>query len=165
MHWIDDLQRVSAALRERPALVRRFQKIDVAEPSVDDAIEIMRGLKPYFEDYHKLKYSNDAIKSAVELSAKYIHDRKLPDKAIDVIDEAGASQMLVEAAKRRKRITVKEIEATIATMARIPPKTVTKSDAEVLSNLERDLKRLVFGQDKAIGSLSSAIKLARAGTA
>ena len=145
------------------ALVRRFQKIDVSEPTIDDAIEIMRGLKPYFEDYHKLKYSNDAIKSAVELSAKYIHDRKLPDKAIDVIDEAGASQMLVEASKRRKRITVKEIEATIATMARIPPKTVTKSDAEVLSNLQRDMKRMVFGQDSAIDSLSSAIKLARAG--
>ena len=145
------------------ALVRRFQKIDVNEPSIEDAIEIMRGLKPYFEEYHKLKYTNDAIRSAVELSAKYIHDRKLPDKAIDVVDEAGAAQMLVEESKRRKKISVKEIEATIATMARIPPKTVTKSDAEVLGNLERDLKRLVFGQDKAIESLSSAIKLARAG--
>jgi ATP-dependent Clp protease ATP-binding subunit ClpA len=145
------------------ALVRRFQKIDVNEPSIEDAIEIMRGLKPYFEEYHKLKYTNEAIKSAVELSAKYIHDRKLPDKAIDVVDEAGAAQMLVEESKRRKKISVKEIEATIATMARIPPKTVTKSDAEVLGNLERDLKRLVFGQDKAIESLSSAIKLARAG--
>jgi ATP-dependent Clp protease ATP-binding subunit ClpA len=123
----------------------------------------MRGLKPYFEEYHKLKYTNEAIRSAVELSAKYIHDRKLPDKAIDVVDEAGAAQMLVEEGKRRKKISVKEIEATIATMARIPPKTVTKSDAEVLANLERDLKRLVFGQDKAIESLSSAIKLARAG--
>ncbi len=145
------------------ALVRRFQKIDVNEPTIEDAIEIMRGLKPYFEEYHKLKYTNEAIKSAVELSAKYIHDRKLPDKAIDVVDEAGAAQMLVEESKRRKKISVKEIEATIATMARIPPKTVTKSDAEVLSNLERDLKRLVFGQDNAIQSLSSAIKLARAG--
>ena len=145
------------------ALVRRFQKIDVNEPSIEDAIEIMRGLQPYFEEYHKLKFTNDAIKSAVELSAKYIHDRKLPDKAIDVVDEAGAAQMLVEESKRRKKISVKEIEATIATMARIPPKTVTKSDAEVLGNLERDLKRLVFGQDKAIESLSSAIKLARAG--
>ena len=145
------------------ALVRRFQKIDVEEPSVDDAIEILRGLKPYFEDYHKLKYSKEAIKSAVELSAKYIHDRKLPDKAIDVIDEAGASQMLVEESKRRKKINVSEIEATIATMARIPPKTVSKSDAEVLTNLTRDLKRLVFGQDKAIESLTAAIKLARAG--
>jgi ATP-dependent Clp protease ATP-binding subunit ClpA len=145
------------------ALVRRFQKIDVKEPTVEDSIEILKGLKPYFEEFHKLKYTNEAIKSAVELSAKYIHDRKLPDKAIDVIDETGASQMLVPEAKRKKKITVKEVEATVATMARIPPKTITKSDAEVLGNLEKDLKRLVFGQDKAIESLSSAIKLARAG--
>ncbi|MGL4397431.1 MAG: ATP-dependent Clp protease ATP-binding subunit ClpA [Hyphomicrobium sp.] len=145
------------------ALVRRFQKIDVKEPTVEDTIEILKGLKTVFENYHKLKYTNEAIKAAVELSAKYIHDRKLPDKAIDVIDETGASQMLVPEAKRKKKITVKEIEATVATMARIPPKTVTKSDAEVLANLERDLKRLVFGQDAAIGALSSAIKLARAG--
>ncbi len=145
------------------ALVRRFQKIDVKEPSVADAIEILKGLKPYFEEFHKLKYTNEAVKAAVELSAKYIHDRKLPDKAIDVIDETGASQMLVPEGKRKKRITTKEIEATVATMARIPPKTVTKSDAEVLSNLEKDMKRLVFGQDAAITSLAAAIKLARAG--
>ncbi|MGB4866416.1 MAG: ATP-dependent Clp protease ATP-binding subunit ClpA, partial [Hyphomicrobium sp.] len=145
------------------ALVRRFQKIDVKEPTVEDTIEILKGLKTVFEDYHKLKYTNEAIKAAVELSAKYIHDRKLPDKAIDVIDETGASQMLVPEGKRKKKITTKEIEATVATMARIPPKTVTKSDAEVIGNLERDLKRLVFGQDVAIGALSSAIKLARAG--
>ena len=145
------------------ALVRRFQKIDVKEPTVEDTIEILKGLKSVFEDYHKLKYTNEAIKAAVELSAKYIHDRKLPDKAIDVIDESGASQMLVPEGKRKKKITVKEIEATVATMARIPPKTVTKSDAEVLGNLERDLKRLVFGQDNAINALTSAIKLARAG--
>ncbi len=145
------------------ALVRRFQKIDVKEPSVEDTIEILKGLKPYFESFHKLKYTNDAIKTAVELSAKYIHDRKLPDKAIDVIDETGASQMLVVEAKRKKKITVKEIEATVATMARIPPKTVTKSDAEVLINLQKDLKRVVFGQDKAIEALASAIKLSRAG--
>ncbi|MGE5266733.1 MAG: ATP-dependent Clp protease ATP-binding subunit ClpA [Deltaproteobacteria bacterium] len=145
------------------ALVRRFQKIDVNEPTVADAIEILKGLKPYFEEYHKLKYTNDAIKAAVELAARYIHDRKLPDKAIDVIDETGAAQMLVTETKRKKKITVKEIEATIATMARIPPKTVSKSDADVLHNLEKDLKRLVFGQDKAITALSSAIKLARAG--
>jgi ATP-dependent Clp protease ATP-binding subunit ClpA len=145
------------------ALVRRFQKIDVNEPTVADAIEILKGLKPYFEEYHKLKYTNDAIKAAVELAARYIHDRKLPDKAIDVIDETGAAQMLVTEAKRKKKITVKEIEATIATMARIPPKTVSKSDADVLHNLEKDLKRLVFGQDKAITALASAIKLARAG--
>lgn len=145
------------------ALVRRFQKIDVNEPTVEDAIEILKGLKPVFEGYHKLKYTNEAIKAAVELSAKYINDRKLPDKAIDVIDETGASQMLLPEGKRKRKITVKEIEATVATMARIPPKTVTKSDAEVLGNLERDLKRLVFGQDKAIEALSGAIKLARAG--
>ena len=145
------------------ALVRRFQKIDVKEPTIEDTIEILKGLKSVFEDYHRIKYTNEAIKAAVELSAKYIHDRKLPDKAIDVIDETGASQMLVPEGKRKRKITVKEIEATVATMARIPPKTVTKSDAEVLGNLERDLKRLVFGQDKAIEALTSAIKLARAG--
>src|SRR5512139_948893 len=145
------------------ALVRRFQKIDVNEPSVPDAIEILKGLKPYFEEYHKLKYTNDAIKAAVELAARYIHDRKLPDKAIDVIDETGAAQMLVTEGKRKKKITVKEIEATIATMARIPPKSVSKSDADILVNLEKDMKRLVFGQDKAIESLSASIKLARAG--
>ena len=145
------------------ALVRRFQKIDVKEPSVADAIEIMKGLKPYFEEFHKVKYTGQAIKSAVELSARYINDRKLPDKAIDVIDETGASQMLLPEGKRKKTIGIREVEATVATMARIPPKTVTKSDAEVLQNISRDLKRLVFGQDKAIDALSSAIKLARAG--
>ena len=145
------------------ALVRRFQKIDIKEPTVEDSIEILKGLKPYFEEYHKLKYTNDAIKAAVELSAKYINDRKLPDKAIDVIDETGASQMLVPEAKRKKKIGVKEVEATVATMARIPPKTITKSDAEVLAAIDKDLKRLVFGQDKAIEALASAIKLSRAG--
>src|SRR6202162_3402800 len=145
------------------ALVRRFQKIDVNEPSIPDAIEILKGLKPYFEDYHRIRYTNDAIKTAVELSARYIHDRKLPDKAIDVIDETGASQMLLPESKRRKTIGIKEIETTIATMARIPPKAVSKDDAEVLSNLENSLKQVVYGQDKAIGALTSAIKLARAG--
>ena len=145
------------------ALVRRFQKIDIKEPTVEDSIEILKGLKPYFEKFHKLKYTNEAIEAAVQLSARYIHDRKLPDKAIDVIDETGASQMLVPEGKRKKKITVKEVEATVATMARIPPKTVTKSDAEVLANLEKDLKRVVFGQDKAIEALASAIKLSRAG--
>ena len=145
------------------ALVRRFQKIDVAEPTIEDAIEIMKGLKPYFEDFHNIKYTNQAIKSAVELSAKYIHDRKLPDKAIDVIDETGASQMLLAPSKRKRTIGVKEVEATIATMARIPPKTVSKSDTELLRNLEGDLKRVVFGQEQAIHALSAAIKLARAG--
>src|SRR6476620_77622 len=145
------------------ALVRRFQKIDVNEPSVPDAIEILKGLKPYFEDYHKLKYTNEAIKASVELSARYIHDRKLPDKAIDVIDETGASQMLLPERQRRKTIGVKEIEVTIATMARIPPKTVSKDDAEVLIHLEETLKRVVYGQDKPIEALAASIKLARAG--
>nr|MEC9417995.1 AAA family ATPase [Pseudomonadota bacterium] len=145
------------------ALVRRFQKIDVNEPSIPDAIDILKGLKPYFEDFHKVRYTNDAIKVAVELSAKYISDRKLPDKAIDVLDETGASQMLVPEARRRKTIGVKEIENTIATMARIPPKSVSKDDAEILENLGKDLKRVVYGQDEAIGTLASAIKLARAG--
>ncbi len=145
------------------ALVRRFQKIDVTEPSVADAVEIMKGLKPYFEDFHNIKYTDQALKAAVELSAKYIHDRKLPDKAIDVIDETGASQMLVAPAKRKRTIDVPEVEATVATMARIPPKTVSKSDTELLRNLENDLKRVVFGQDRAIHALSAAIKLARAG--
>ena len=145
------------------ARVRRFQKIDVNEPTVLDAIGILKGLKPYFEDYHKLKYTNEAIKAAVELSARYIHDRKLPDKAIDVIDESGAAQMLVPESRRKKTIGLKEIETTIATMARIPPKTVSKNDAEVLRHLEATLKRVVYGQDRAIDALSSSIKLARAG--
>ncbi|HTT46369.1 MAG TPA: ATP-dependent Clp protease ATP-binding subunit ClpA [Pseudolabrys sp.] len=145
------------------ALVRRFQKIDVNEPSVADTIEILKGLKPYFEDYHKLKYTNEAIKAAVELSSRYIHDRKLPDKAIDVIDESGAAQMLLPESRRKKTIGLKEIETTISTMARIPPKTVSKDDAEVLKHLEQTLKTTVYGQDKAIESLSASIKLARAG--
>ena len=145
------------------ALVRRFQKIDVNEPTIPDAIEILKGLKPYFEDYHKLKYTSDAIKAAVELSARYIHDRKLPDKAIDVIDESGAAQMLLPENRRKRTIGLKEIETTIATMARIPPKAVSKDDAEVLRNLQETLKRVVYGQDKAIEALSASIKLARAG--
>ncbi len=145
------------------ALVRRFQKIDVPEPTIPDAIEIVKGLRPYFEEYHKLKYSDEALKAAVELSARYINDRKLPDKAIDVIDETGASQMLLAEGDRKTLIDVPEIEATIATMARIPPKSVSKSDAELLANLENNLKTVVFGQDAAIAALSSAIKLARAG--
>src|SRR3981189_540732 len=145
------------------ALVRRFQKIDINEPTVEDAIAILKGLKPYFEDYHRLKYTNEAIEAAVQLSSRYIHDRKLPDKAIDVIDESGAAQMLVSENKRKKTIGIKEIETTIATMARIPPKSVSKDDAEVLKHLETTLKRVVFGQDKAIEALSASIKLARAG--
>ena len=145
------------------ALVRRFQKIDVNEPTVPETIDILKGLKGYFEDYHSVKFSNDAIKSAVELSARYIHDRKLPDKAIDVIDETGAAQQLLPVSRRRKTISSKEIETTIATMARIPPKTVSKDDKEVLASLETNLKRMVYGQGQAIDALTSQIKLARAG--
>ncbi len=145
------------------ALVRRFQKIDINEPSIPDAIEILKGLKPYFEDYHKLTYTDAAIKAAVELSARYINDRKLPDKAIDVIDETGASQMLVAESERKTVIDVNEIETTVASIARIPPKTVSKSDSRMLANLEMNLKRVVFGQDSAIEVLSNSIKLARAG--
>ncbi len=145
------------------ALSRRFQKIDVNEPSVPDAIKILMGLKPHFEDHHDLRYTNDAIKSAVELAARYIHDRKLPDSAIDVIDEAGAAQHLLAEGKRRKSLGVKEIEAVVAKIARIPAKSVSKDDAETLRDLEKTLKRVVFGQDKAVEALCSAIKLARAG--
>lgn len=145
------------------ALVRRFQKIDVNEPSIPDTVDILKGLKPYFEEHHEVRYTNDAIRTAVELSARYINDRKLPDKAIDVIDESGASQKLMPESRRKKLIGVKEIESTIATMARIPPKSVSRDDAEVLQHLETNLKRVVFGQEQAIEALSSAIKLARAG--
>jgi ATP-dependent Clp protease ATP-binding subunit ClpA len=145
------------------ALLRRFQKIDVNEPSIEDTVKILMGLRPSYEEHHKLKYTPEAIKAAVELSARYINDRKLPDKAIDVIDESGASQMLVPLAKRKKTIGVKEIEAVIATMARIPPKSVSTDDKKALGTLEADLKRVVFGQDKAIERVASAIKLARAG--
>ena len=145
------------------ALVRRFQKIDVNEPSIEDAWKILKGLKPYYEEFHKVRFTEDAIRSAVELSARYMSDRKLPDKAIDVIDESGASQMLLTENKRKSVIGVKEIEETVATMARIPPKTVSKNDAEVLKDLGVNLKRVVFGQDKAIDALTAAIKLARAG--
>ena len=145
------------------ALARRFQKIDVNEPNVEDTIKILMGLKPYFEEHHDLRYTHDAIRSAVELAARYIHDRKLPDKAIDVIDEAGAAQHLLPDSKRRKTITPKEIEAVVAKIARIPPKNVSKDDAEILRDLEKTLKRVVFGQEKAVEALCSAIKLARAG--
>ncbi len=145
------------------ALARRFQKIDVNEPTIEDAFKILKGLKPYFEDHHDVRYTADAIRSAVDLSARYIHDRKLPDKAIDVIDEAGAAQHLLPESRRRKTITSKEIEAVVAKIARIPPKSVSKDDAEVLKDLEAALKRVVFGQDAAIGALASAIKLSRAG--
>jgi len=145
------------------ALLRRFQKIDVNEPTIEDTIKIIAGLRSSFEGHHGVRYTPDAIKSAVELSARYIHDRKLPDKAIDVIDEVGAMQMLVPPSRRKKTITTKEIEAVVATMARIPPKSVSTDDKRVLETLEADLKRVVFGQDLAIEKLASAIKLSRAG--
>ncbi|KXV19217.1 Clp protease ClpA [Acetobacter malorum] len=145
------------------ALVRRFQKIDVPEPSVDDAVKILRGLKSSYEKHHKVRYTDDAIRGAVELSAKYIHDRKLPDKAIDVIDEVGASRMLQPEGRRRKTVNLKDVEDIIARIARIPPKSISADDKEVLRSLERDLKGMVFGQDQAIDTLSAAIKLSRAG--
>ncbi|MFM1961002.1 MAG: ATP-dependent Clp protease ATP-binding subunit ClpA [Pseudomonadota bacterium] len=145
------------------ALVRRFQKIDVNEPTIEDSIKILKGLKTYYEKFHKLRYTNDALKAAVELSARYISDRKLPDKAIDIIDEAGASQMLLPESRRKKVIGLKEVEAVVAKIARIPPKSVSKSDTEALLQLESDLKRAVYGQDDAIEQLSAAMKMARAG--
>ena len=145
------------------ALVRRFQKIDVNEPSMEDAIKILRGLKTNYEKHHKVRYTEEAIRGAVELSAKYINDRKLPDKAIDVIDEVGASRMLQPEGKRRKLVTLRDVEEVVAKIARIPPKSVSADDKETLRNLERDLKAMVFGQDKAIEALAAAIKLSRAG--
>src|SRR3982074_3529353 len=145
------------------ALVRRFQKIDVNEPSVEDTVKILRGLKTNYEKHHKVRYTDEAIRAAVELSAKYINDRKLPDKAIDVIDEVGASRMRLPEHKRRKTVTLKDVEEIVAKIARIPPKSVSADDKETLRNLERDLKSMVFGQDRAIEALSAAIKLSRAG--
>lgn len=145
------------------ALARRFQKIDVTEPSLEDTVKILKGLKPYYEEHHKVRYTADAIRTAVDLSARYINDRKLPDKAIDVIDEVGAAQMLVPESRRKKTIGVKDVEAVVAKIARIPPKQVSRDDREALKNLESDLQMVVYGQDKAIAALSSAIKLSRAG--
>ena len=145
------------------ALVRRFQKIDVHEPSIADTIKIMMGLKPYYEEHHKVRYTGDAIKTAVELSARYINDRKLPDKAIDVIDEVGASQMLLAPSKRKKTISVRDVENVVAKIARIPSKQISRDDRESLRNLNEELKSVVFGQDDAIEALASAVKLSRAG--
>jgi ATP-dependent Clp protease ATP-binding subunit ClpA len=145
------------------ALVRRFQKIDVNEPSIEDAVKILRGIKPNYEKHHDIRFTEQAIRAAVELSARYINDRKLPDSAIDVIDESGAAQALLSPSKRKKTIGVKDIEAVVAKIARIPPKTINRDDKAALENLERDLKTMVFGQDDAITALSGAIKLARAG--
>ena len=145
------------------ALVRRFQKIDVNEPNIEDTVKILRGLKANYEQHHKVVYTEEAIRAAVELSAKYIHDRKLPDKAIDVIDEVGASRMLLPEDKRRKTVTLKDVEEIVAKIARIPPKSVSADDKETLRTLERDIKNMVFGQDNAVEALAAAIKLSRAG--
>ncbi|NNE41116.1 MAG: ATP-dependent Clp protease ATP-binding subunit ClpA [Marinicaulis sp.] len=145
------------------ALARRFQKIDVVEPTKNDTIKILDGLKPYFEEHHKVTYTDEAIEAAAELSSKYMTDRKLPDKAIDVIDEAGARQMLFPEDERKKTIDAPEIEEVVAKMARIPPKSVSKTDTDRLRKLGEDLRRVVFGQDEAIDQLAAAIKLSRAG--
>nr|WP_250646669.1 ATP-dependent Clp protease ATP-binding subunit ClpA [Pseudemcibacter aquimaris] len=145
------------------ALLRRFQKIDVVEPTPHEAKEILKGIKKYFEEHHNVKYSDEVIETAVDLSVRHINERKLPDKAIDVIDEVGASQMLLPEPKRKKNITVSDVENVVSKMARIPPKSVSKDDKSVLSTLNKDLKRVVFGQDRAIEVLSDAIKLSRAG--
>ena len=145
------------------ALVRRFQKIDVNEPSVDEAVKILRGLKPYYEEHHGVRYTAEAIRTAVELASRYINDRRLPDKAIDVIDEVGASQRLLPESKRRKTVGVKDVEGVVAKIARIPPKNVSRGDKTILESLERDLKTVVFGQDRAIAAVATAIKMARAG--
>ncbi|NBQ85084.1 MAG: AAA family ATPase, partial [Methylophilaceae bacterium] len=145
------------------ALSRRFQKVDVEEPSVAETVEILKGLKSRFEKHHSVKYTAAALNTAAELSAKYINDRHLPDKAIDVIDEAGAAQRILPKSKQKKVIGDKEIEDIIAKIARIPPKNISSDDRNALKTLERDLKAVVFGQDKAIESLSSAIKMARSG--
>ncbi len=145
------------------ALARRFQKIDVGEPSEDEAVKILQGLKSRFEDHHDVRYTNQALRSAVELTHRYINDRHLPDKAIDIIDEAGARQRLLPASKRRKTIGVSDIEEIVAKIARIPPKAVSTSDRDVLKNLERDLKMVVFGQNAAIEGLAAAIKMSRSG--
>ena len=145
------------------ALVRRFQKIDVAEPTIPDTIKILNGLKSRYEDHHKVRFTGAALKTAVDLSARYINDRKLPDKAIDVIDEAAAAQNLLPPSRRRQTIGQKEIEATVATMARVPSKHVSRDDKTVLASLETDLRRMVYGQDPAITAVASAIKLSRAG--
>ena len=145
------------------ALARRFQKIDVPEPTVEETVQILEGLKSRFEQHHDVKFTKAALRAAAELAARYINDRHLPDKAIDVIDEAGANQRMQPVSKRKKTIGVKEIEAVVAKIARIPPKSVSASDRESLKNLERDLKLMIYGQDEAISTLASAIKMARSG--
>ncbi|WP_394127269.1 ATP-dependent Clp protease ATP-binding subunit ClpA [Vibrio hepatarius] len=156
-------QEYSTIFEKERALSRRFQKIDVVEPSLDDTTKILIGLKPKYEAHHEVRYTNKALRAAVELSAKYINERHLPDKAIDVIDEAGARSRLAPASRRKKTVGVADIEAMVAKMARIPEKSVSSSDKEILQNLDQKMKMLVFGQDDAIDVLSEAIKLTRAG--
>ncbi|MCH7894233.1 MAG: ATP-dependent Clp protease ATP-binding subunit ClpA [Proteobacteria bacterium] len=147
------------------ALARRFQKVEIAEPTVDETVAILKGLKSRFEEHHGVKYPDDALRAAAELSARHINDRRLPDKAIDVIDEAGAKIRLLEAEQRPDNVSVELMEEIVARMARIPPRSVSASDRNLLKNLERDMKLVIFGQDAAIGSLASAIKMARSGLA
>ena len=156
-------QEYSQVFEKDHALARRFQKIDVVEPSIDDTTKILMGLKPRYEEHHHVRYTNKALRAAAELAAKYINDRHLPDKAIDVIDEVGASQHLLPPSKRKKVINVPDIEAIVAKIARIPEKSVSSSDRDTLRNLERNLKMVVFGQDKAIEVLTDAIRLSRSG--
>ncbi|MCF7481856.1 ATP-dependent Clp protease ATP-binding subunit ClpA [Vibrio sp. J1-1] len=156
-------QEYSNIFEKERALSRRFQKIDIVEPSLDDTTKILMGLKPKYEAHHEVRYTNKALRAAVELSAKYINERHLPDKAIDVIDEAGACSRLAPASRRKKTVGVADIEAMVAKMARIPEKSVSSSDKDILKNLDRKMKMLVFGQDNAIDALSEAIKLTRAG--
>ncbi|MGB1800863.1 MAG: AAA family ATPase, partial [Gammaproteobacteria bacterium] len=145
------------------ALARRFQKIDVEEPSIDETIKILEGLKSRFEDHHHIRFTHQALRTAAELTERYINDRHLPDKAIDIIDEAGAAQQLLPTSKRKKTVGVHDIENIIAKIARIPAKNVSTSDKDVIKNLERNLKMVVFGQDEAIDTLSNAIKMSRSG--
>ena len=145
------------------ALARRFQKIDIVEPSIDETVQILFGIKTRFEEHHNVRYDDDALQAAAELSGKHINDRQLPDKAIDVIDEAGANRRLQPEAERREVVDVELVQNIVAKMARIPPQTVSASDRDVLSHLERDLKLVIFGQDRAIGALTSAIKMSRSG--
>ena len=156
-------QEYQSVFEKDRALARRFQKIDVVEPSVDDTTKILQGLKEKYENHHGIRYTNKALRAAAQLSAKYINERFLPDKAIDVIDEAGAKQQLVAASKRKKVINNSDIESIVAKMARIPEKSVSSTEKDSLKTLDRNLKMVVFGQDHAIDELTSVIRLSRAG--
>jgi ATP-dependent Clp protease ATP-binding subunit ClpA len=163
LRWVYYLSRIPRNFEKDRALTRRFQKIDVREPSIPETVKILEGLKPHFELHHHIKYTHSALKAAAELSSRYLSDRFLPDKAIDVVDEAGAYQRLLSPNKRRKIVGVKEVEQIIAKMARIPSKSVSSSDKTLLQNLEKELKQKVYGQDKAIQALVAAVKTGRSG--